>query len=236
MYNDDGNVAKSIQRRLMSAAQHQASAVVFDLDGVLLDSTPFHSRAFEEVFRPFGVRGFDYRQYAGWKTANVIESVLRRAGREPAAQLISDLAAEKSRLARENLIAANPVAPDCIPVLERLSREYSLALSSSGSRASIDLFLSSNGCAHLFQSVLCGDDVSFAKPHPEIYRRTFAALNVTPGAAVVVEDAIAGIQAARAAGAGIVIGVEGTFSASQLSGAGADGVIPGVRDLPGFLF
>src|SRR5579863_9337157 len=119
----------------MSATQDRPSAVVFDLDGVLLDSTPVHRRAFEEVFKPLGIRDFDYRQYAGWKTANVIEHELRRAGREPAAQLISDLAAEKSRLARENLVAANPIAPDCILVLERLAREYSLALSSSGSRS-----------------------------------------------------------------------------------------------------
>jgi len=214
---------------------HRPLAVVFDLDGVLLDSTPVHRRAFEEVFRPFCVRDFDYAQYAGWKTANVIENVLRGAGQEPGAQLITELAAEKSRLARKYMVAANPVAPGCIRVLEGLAREFPLALSSSGSRASIALFLSLNGCAHLFRSVLCGDDVTWAKPHPEIYERTFAALNVAPGAAMVVEDAIAGIQSAKAAGAGVVVGVEGTCSASQLSGAGADSVIPGVSDLPGFL-
>jgi HAD superfamily hydrolase (TIGR01509 family) len=211
------------------------SAVVFDLDGVLLNSASSHRHAFEEVFRPFGIRDFDYRQYAGWKTSNVIEHVLRSAGREPAPELIAELAAEKSRLARETLLESNPVTPDCIPVLERLSREYKLALASSGSRASIALFLTSNGCARLFQSVLCGDDVSCAKPHPEIYQRTFAALNVAPEYAVVVEDAVAGIQAARAAGAGAVIGVEGTCSPSELTQAGASGVIRGVRDLPEFL-
>jgi len=220
---------------MSSAARARPLAVVFDLDGVLLDSAPCHNRAFEEVFRPFGIRDFDYRQYAGWKTANVIESVLRNAGLEPAPQLVSELAAEKSRRAREELRATNPVAPGCIPLLEQLSREYRLALASSGSRESIALFLSGNRCAHLFQSVLCGDDVSCAKPHPEIYQRTFATLDVAPRAALVVEDAVAGIQAARAAGAGAVIGVEGTCSASELSGSGASGVIRGVNDLPRFL-
>jgi HAD superfamily hydrolase (TIGR01509 family) len=219
----------------MHRTQPRPSAVVFDLDGVLLDSAPCHRRAFEEVLGPFGIRGFDYSQYAGWKTSNVIEDVLRSAGREPAPELIAELAAKKSRLARETLLESNPVASDCIPVLEGLSREYKLALASSGSRASIALFLSSNGCAHLFQSVLCGDDVSCSKPHPEIYQRTFAALSVAPGRAIVVEDAVAGIQAARAAGAGAVIGVEGTCTPSELTGAGASGVIRGVRDLPEFL-
>jgi len=229
------NIDGHIHWRLMSVTQDRPLAVVFDLDGVLLDSAPCHNRAFEEVFRPFGISDFDYSRYAGWKTANVIEDVLRGAGRSPAPQLVSELAAEKSRLARVELLAANPIAPNCVPVLEELARDYALALASSGSRASIALFLSSNGCAHLFQSVLCGDDVRCAKPDPEIYLRTFAALDVAPQAAIVVEDAIAGIQAARAAGAGFVIGVEGTCPASQLTAAGAGWVIRGVSALPVFL-
>jgi len=219
----------------MNGPQVRPLAVVFDLDGVLLDSAPLHNLAFQEVFRPFGIRDFDYQKYAGWKTANVIEHVLRASGREPAAQLVVDLAAEKSRLAREKLLAENPVEPDCVAVLERLSREYPLALASSGSRASIALFLSLNGCAHLFRSVLCGDDVAYAKPHPEIYRRTFAALGIMPRSVMVVEDAIAGIQSARSAEAGIVIGVEGTCSAAQLADAGATAVIRGVGELPELL-
>jgi len=218
-----------------SAVQQRPLALVFDLDGVLLDSAPCHNRAFQKVFKPLGIRDFDYRRYAGWKTANVIEDVLRSAGLEPAAQLISELSAEKSRLAREELRAANPVVSECVPVLRILSRQYALALASSGSRASIALFLTFNRCEHLFQSVLCGDDVTWAKPHPEIYQRTFAKLDVDPGAALVIEDAVAGIQAARAAGAGAVVGVEGTCSVSQLSRAGANGVIRGVSDLPRFL-
>jgi HAD superfamily hydrolase (TIGR01509 family) len=219
----------------MRATQHRPLAVVFDLDGVLLDSASSHSRAFEEVLLPLGIRNFDYRQYAGWKTRDVVEHALRHAGQDPAPDLIAKLAAEKSRLAREKLLESNPVAPDTVPVLEQLSRDYALALASSGSRESIALFFSSNKCAHLFRSVLCGDDVSCAKPHPEIYRRTFAALQIEAADGVVVEDAVAGIQAALAAGAGAVIGVEGTCSAAQLEVAGASGVVRGVRDLPGFL-
>ena len=229
------NVHAHIHCRLMSQTQHRPLAVVFDLDGVLLDSGPCHSSAFEEVFRPFGIRDFDYTQYAGWKTASVIEDVLRGAGQAAGAQRIAELAAEKSRLAREKLIALNPVAPGCIPVLEQLSREYALALASSGSRASIALFLSANGCAHLFRSVLCGDDVRSAKPDPEIYRRTFDALHIAPLDAIVVEDAVAGIQAALAAGAGAVIGVEGTCAASQLMAAGATTVIHGIGEIPALL-
>jgi beta-phosphoglucomutase len=221
--------------RLMIAAQRRPLAVVFDLDGVLLDSAPCHRRAFEEVFQPFDIRDFDYRDYAGWKTADVVKHVLQLAGHDADPLLVLELAAEKSRLARECLIEANPVAPGCVPVLERLSKEYPLALASSGSRASIALFLSGNNCAHLFQSVLCGDDVTSAKPDPEIYRRSFASLRVAPANAAVVEDAVAGIQAAHAAGAGTVIGMEGTCSASRLTEAGATAVVQRMLDLPALL-
>jgi beta-phosphoglucomutase-like phosphatase (HAD superfamily) len=77
--------------------------------------------------------------------------------------------------------------------------------------------------------------VKNAKPHPEIYQRTFGALGIDPADALVIEDAVAGIQSARAAGAGAVIGMEGTCPASQLTGAGASEVIRGVSDLPELL-
>ena len=115
--------------------------------------------------------------------------------------------------------------------MHHLSKKYLLGLASSGSRASVAAFLSASGSAGVFNSVLCGDDVSRAKPHPEIYLRAFAELGVAPDAAMVVEDAAAGIQAARAARAGVVIGVVGTCSAERLTEAGADRVIASVREL-----
>ncbi len=213
----------------------RTSAVVFDMDGVLLDSAPSHDQAFQEVFRPLGIHDFDYRRYAGWKTADVIEKVLKIAGHETAPSQVAELAAEKSRLAREKIIENNSLDPDSITVLRRLSKEYLLGLASSGSRASVTAFLSSTGCAPVFKSVLCGDDVRQAKPHPEIYLRAFAELGVAPDSAMVVEDAVAGIEAARAARAGVVIGVKGTCSSAQLTEAGADRIVSSVSELPEFL-
>jgi beta-phosphoglucomutase len=220
---------------LQNTLTRRTCAVVFDMDGVLLDSAPSHDEAFQEVFRPLGIHDFDYRRYAGWKTVSVIETVLKGAGHETAPGQVAELAAEKSRLAREKINENNSVNPDSITVLRRLSKEYLLGLASSGSRASVAAFLSSTGSAPVFKSVLCGDDVSLAKPHPEIYVRAFAELGVAPHAAMVVEDAVAGIEAARAAGAGVVIGVEGTCSSAQLTEAGADRIVSSVSELPEFL-
>ena len=105
---------------LRLAADRGIRAVVFDLDGVLVDSAPCHQAAFEEVFRPFGLNHFDYPRYAGWRTADVVENFLRGIGREPDPDLVREMSRNKSLIAREKLAAANPVSPDCVPVLEEL--------------------------------------------------------------------------------------------------------------------
>jgi beta-phosphoglucomutase len=202
---------------------------------VLIDSAPYHKSAFEDVFRPLGIGDFDYPRYAGWRTADVVENVLRAAARTPEPELVRELASNKSRIARERLAAANPVAPDCVAVLEELSRHYALALASSGSRQSVELFLTANRCGSLFGSVLSGDDVKHAKPSPEIYQRAFEALRIAPADGAIVEDAAAGILAAKSAGAGMVIGFAGTSPSEQLLSAGADLVIQTLSELPALL-
>src|SRR5574341_920636 len=121
---------------------HMIRGIVFDLDGVLLQSSACHRAAFEAVLRPLGVTDFDYRRYAGWRTADAIEDTLRGAGRLPDANTIAMLADAKSRLARVKLAASQPVPADCLPVLRQLSDCYRLALASSGSRRSVELFRS----------------------------------------------------------------------------------------------
>lgn len=213
----------------------QFDAVVFDMDGVLVNSAPSHRAAFEQVFEPLGIRDFIYSDYAGQRTAEVVEAVLRHASIEPTRALVSQLAETKSRLAREHLRATNPIAACCLATLRKLTSHYTLALASSGSRSSVDLFLRLNDCAGLFRSVLSGNDVQHAKPHPEIYERSFRALGIESGKAVVIEDAVSGILAARAAHAGAVIGITGTCPPGQLSAAGADTILQNLGELPAIL-
>jgi HAD superfamily hydrolase (TIGR01509 family) len=207
-------------------------AVVFDLDGVLMNSAPCHRSAFESIFERFAIRDFVYAQYAGWRTADVIRHVL--GDRVDAAE-IARLASEKSRLARQELQRTNPVHPEAMQVLAALAPRYRLGLASSGSRESIELFLDANGCSRFFQAVLTGGDVRSAKPAPEIYERIFAALGVEPVAAAVVEDAVSGVESARAAHTRTIFGYPGTYSARELQAAGATHLLARLSDLPGML-
>jgi len=119
-------------------------------------------------------------------------------------------------------------------VLAKLAANYPLALASSGSRASVDAFLRLTSCRSLFQSILSGDDVVRAKPDPEIYARSASQLGMDPADCLVIEDAVAGIEAARAAGMQAV-GLAGTSAAEDLLRAGATRVLPSLGALPAML-
>jgi HAD superfamily hydrolase (TIGR01509 family) len=204
--------------------------VIFDLDGVLIDSAGCHSAAFDRVFEQFGIEDFDYAEYAGRRTLDTVQDVLRRAGRGASSETIAQASRDKSRIARELINARKPIAEGCVSLLEDLARRYQLALASSGSRASVEAFLDLAGCRDLFRCVLNGEDVEFAKPHPEIYSRTIAVLGLKPSACLVVEDAAAGVEAGCAAGA-LVAGLIGTCTADKLRGAGAQYLIQSLAEV-----
>lgn len=210
-------------------------AIIFDLDGVLVNSAPFHRAAFEEIFAPFGIQTFEYSLFAGWRTRDVVVKVLSDAGCEVTDEEIDGAAAEKSRLARERMAAADPVVPGCAELLQTLKNQgLTLALASSGSPASVAAFFESTGVRPLFQSVLTGGDVQHAKPDPEIYSRTCEQLGLDPADCLVVEDAPAGVAAACRAGV-LAVGIQGTCRPEALLEAGAVTVLSGIRDLPEWL-
>lgn len=216
-------------------AGSKTRAIVFDLDGVLVNSAPCHRAAFEEILASYGIDGFDYSQFAGWRTRDVVEKVLRDAGRNASPAEIDAASARKSELARERMAACDPIVPGCVDVLRELSgRGYALALASSGSAESVRMFLDSAGVRPLFRSILTGGDVRHAKPDPEIYSVTFEKIGAAPDDCLVVEDAAAGVQAARGAGAS-VIGVQGTCRPEELIAAGAVHVLSDLREFTAWL-
>jgi len=208
--------------------------IVFDLDGVLMDSTPCHRAAFEQVFQSLGIQEFDYSRHAGWRTEDVIREVLAQAGRSASEELVAAASQEKRSLARQAMLKAGVASPSCRPVLERLAEKHRLGLASSGSRQSVDFFLQQSGLRELFLTVLSCEDVRHAKPAPEMYEKTFEALGLSPWQCLVVEDAAAGVLAGKMAGA-TVTGLKGTCSEDELIGAGADAVLGSLEELPAWI-
>ena len=89
------------------AFQPSPRGVIFDMDGVVLQSTPCHAEAFDRIFRGIGISDFTYAPYAGWRTRDVVADVLRRRGHECNDKSISALALDKSLFARD-LIHCEP--------------------------------------------------------------------------------------------------------------------------------
>ena len=95
----------------------------------------------------------------------------------------------------------------------------------------MDLFLEASGSRELFAAVVTGDDVERAKPAPDIYDCALTLAAADRLTTVVVEDAPAGVEAARAAGVRFVVGIEGTAPAQQLLQSGAKCVLKNLSEL-----
>lgn len=185
-------------------------AVLFDLDGVLVDATEWH---FEALNRALGLFGYTISRYEHLTTYNglptrkklemlSVEKGLPR-GLHP---LINQI---KQKYTREEILRR------CTPVFEKefmvhqLRRDgYKLAVCSNSIRDSVELMLRASGILDLFDCVLSNEDVAQAKPDPEIYLAACRRLGLAPAEALIVEDAPHGIEAARRSG-GVLCAVSG---------------------------
>jgi HAD superfamily hydrolase (TIGR01509 family) len=205
-------------------------ALIFDMDGVLLHSSPLHDRAYREALASLPIREFDYRSVAGMRTDEAVSLVLAKNGIPATEELVASLASNKTRIARDLISRNNPIDRHCVAVITALARMYPLALASSASQGTVDLFLSTNGLREKFRCVLHGRDVHRAKPAPDIYLLACSRLGFEPSECLVIEDATSGVQAAKAAGT-IVWGLPSSSSADELTRAGADHTIASLEDL-----
>jgi beta-phosphoglucomutase len=204
--------------------------IVFDMDGVLLNSSAIHAAAYREVLREFTLGDFCYTRVAGMRSVDGIRAILKENGIDLSEEQIGALAARKSKIALAHIVKENPIVPGARDVLEVLSMRARLALASSASPASVNSFLDRNHLRPFFQCVLHSGDVRDAKPSPEIFELAIRRLDVAAANSLVVEDAVSGILAAKAAGA-VACGIPSTSSAEELERAGADLLIERLDDL-----
>ena len=175
-------------------------AVIFDFDGILVDTEPMHYEAFREAFRAKGT-GID-------------------------AVNLAELVVEKSRAFHDGLRNGVSPYPGAVPMIESLHADgLPLALCSGALRSDIDPILARLGVARCFPVIVAADDVRKSKPDPESYGLAFRKLSETypsrmtiPEASIAVEDTPAGIRSAKGAGLR-VLAVTNSYGAGELSGA-----------------
>jgi beta-phosphoglucomutase-like phosphatase (HAD superfamily) len=207
-----------------------AGAVIFDMDGVLLDSGVHHRDAWRLLLEDIGVApppGF-WRHTIG-RPAEEAESLLLDRRLEPAeaAALARRKREHYTRLAARGML---PVAGAPAFVAMLVSLGVPRAVATSATRADVDAMLTDIGVRAHFDVVVSADDVQWGKPNPEVYLRAAAGLGRPPAGCLVFEDAVVGVHAARNAGMR-VIGVTTAHTARELLAAGAERAI---ADFEGF--
>jgi len=206
---------------------------IFDMDGTLVDNSAAHIRAFEIFCARYGVDDWRGKLAQAFGMGN--DDIMRRI--MPAEVIrekgLAALGDEKEAVYRE--IYAPVIRPvEGLPgLLERLrTAGIRCAVGSSGCRANVDFVLEKCGIGKYFDVLVSGDRVTHCKPDPEIYLTAVAALELEPAACVVFEDAKAGIEAARRAGAGRIVALATTLPHEVLAAeTAADTVIDTFADI-----
>jgi HAD superfamily hydrolase (TIGR01509 family) len=174
-------------------------AVVFDLDGVLIDSEP----EWEQVRRQFvletGGRWPEEAQsrLMGMSTVEWAQYLSEDLGvGRPAAEVAQSVIDRMAQRYRRHL----PLMPGALDAVDRLGGRWKLGLASSSPRSLIDLFLSLSGRPAAFGVTVSADEVARGKPAPDVYLATTEGLGVVAGRCLAVEDSTNGVRAAVAAG------------------------------------
>ena len=205
-------------------------AVVFDLDGVLLDSEQLWDEAREQLARERGGRWHDgaQRDMMGMSSLEWSRYMHETIGLpEPPEEISREVVKQLTALYREKL----PAIPGAKQAVERLAADCRLGLASSSNRELIDLALELLGVADLFEATVSSEEVARGKPAPDVYLEAARRLGTEPTRAAAVEDSQNGILAAKAAGMCVIAIPNGHFPPDEQALAQADVTLGSLAEL-----
>lgn len=210
----------------MSQPLHRFRAVIFDMDGLLLETEVLWHRAEVRLFERHGA-AFTFEDkltVMGTSAAFTGEFFARRLALPDQA---SALIREVTELMHEELQAQVDARPGAVDLVKRLRGKVRLGLASNSPRFLVDAALGSSGFTDIFDAVVSADDVTNHKPAPDLYLLACERLGVPPGEAVALEDTTSGIASAKAAGLTCIAVPQ--FAETDVSAA--DRVIDSLEDL-----
>jgi len=196
----------------------RASALLFDLDGTMLNTDPIHIAIFADLMGSYGIdadEAFYMGHVHGRLNVDVFAEFLPNVT-DP--QGLSDA---KEAEFRRRLPSAFPAMPGLNAVLDYADAEgMKLAVVTNANRLNAEAMLEAIGHSTRFDAMIIGEECQRGKPHPEPYLRAIEALGVTPETSIAFEDSPSGIRSAHAAGA-YVVGIRSSANDQTLRAAGA---------------
>jgi len=199
------------------------AGVIFDFDGVIVDSHAAHIKAWKAFLLTKG-KAFDDAELSFVREGVKREEILRRFLGELTPEQIASYGAEKDKLfqASAGEVKLVPGFPEFLLQLD--SAAFPSAVATSGSRSRVEQTLETLNLCKRFRAVVTGNDVERGKPDPDLFLLAAQALQIDPGRILVCEDAVAGVLAAKTAGMKCV-GIAANGRESSLQQAGADLVV-----------
>jgi beta-phosphoglucomutase len=204
-------------------------AVIFDMDGVLIDSYHPHLEAWIRLGRKLGhpITEEQFIPTFGRRNPEIFHTFWPGVVPEADIPKWSDW---KEATYREILLADFPAMDGARELLDALKGAgFALAVGSSGPPLNVSVAVEGLGRAHLFDATVNSTEVVEGKPHPQVFLRAAEKMGLAPRACAVVEDSLAGLEAARRAGM-TPIGITGTFTKDKLVGHAAL-VVESLREL-----
>ncbi len=198
--------------------------IIFDMDGTIVDSLPYHYKAWKIFFKENKVENFSekLKDYKGGGTLDLLTKVL---GNNFSKKELKSMVDDKEIIFRD--IYKDNVIPieGFIQMLESIkSQKILVGLASNAIRKNVKMILNELKIYNDFNSIICGDEVDNGKPNPEMFNKTVKRFKLDKKDCLIFEDSIEGLQGAVNSGID-AIGVKSSSSDKILKSAGAKGTI-----------
>jgi beta-phosphoglucomutase len=204
------------------------SAVIFDFDGIIVDTEPLHYRAFQRVLEPLGLGyGWDdyVSRYMGFDDRDAFREAFHEKGKDLPAGRLEELISAKAEEFQRIIAGGVTPYPGAVQLIRAVSGTLPLALCSGALHSDIVPILAQLGLSDAFDAIVTASDVSASKPDPESYllalrllREAFPEKSIDSRHSLAIEDTPAGILSAAGAGMN-VLAVTNSYPAENLASA-----------------
>ena len=194
---------------------NKIKAIIFDMDGVIVDSEPVHFEAHQKSLREFGM-DLSLEEYLKFGVATgdkfLYENIAKKYPGKPIS--VKDIHIRKKEIYKELTKTKLELREGILKLLSDLSAKYRLAIASSGEKEIVMFVLEKFKIADYFEVIVTGGDIERVKPFPDVYLKAIEKLDLQKDECVAIEDSETGLRAAVSAGI-ICIAVPCTFTESQ---------------------